>query len=384
MPRGPGYGDLVKAAPQMSSTPVEALAALSLQAEEDEAVESAARAGLRYVTDAVPGITRRRCGGGFAYRTPDGERPSDRRIEAIRALAIPPAWTDVWICPDPRGHLQATGRDDRGRKQYRYHPRWREVRDESKFDRLAEFAAALPEVRARVDRDLSLPGLPLEKVVALSIGLLDRTLVRVGNDAYRRDNGTYGLTTLRSKHVDISGSQVEFNFVGKGGHEFCVSVQDPRFAKAVRRCHELGGKELFTYRGDDGRPVRIDSGDCNDYLSEVVGEGVTVKYFRTWGATVTVLEELAAHALSLPAEPIDDAVPTSAAEKALLRAIDEAAARLGNTRAVCRNSYLHPAVARAHAEGVVLEAWRTSRSTSRMTRAERATLKVLRERTLLG
>lgn len=357
----------------------EALVAAELRAEEDEAAESAARAGLRYVTDALPGITRRRCGGGFAYRMPDGTRPSDRRIDAIRALAIPPAWTDVWICPDPRGHLQATGRDDRGRKQYRYHPRWRQVRDESKFERLAEFASALPDLRARVDEDLGRPGLPLEKVVALSIGLLDRTLVRVGNDAYRRDNGTYGLTTLRSKHVDISGSQVEFNFVGKGGHEFCVTVEDPRVAKAVRRCHELGGKELFTYRGDDGRPVRIDSADCNGYLADVVGEGVTVKYFRTWGATVTVLEELAAHALSTAATP-DGA--EAAADRALLAAIDEAAARLGNTRTVCRNSYLHPAVPRAHLEGVVLEAWRASRSTPRMTRAERATLRVLQEHAL--
>jgi DNA topoisomerase-1 len=364
----------VKAAPQMTGRATEALAAVELRAEEDEAAEHAARAGLRYVTDVLPGITRRRCGSGFAYRMPDGTRPSDRRIDAIRALAIPPAWTDVWICPDPRGHLQATGRDDRGRKQYRYHPRWRMVRDESKFERLAEFASALPDLRARVDEDLARPGLPLEKVVALSIGLLDRTLVRVGNDVYRKDNGTYGLTTLRSQHVDISGSHVEFNFVGKGGHEFCVTVEDPRVAKAVRRCHELGGKELFTYRGDDGRPVRIDSGDCNDYLADVVGEGVTVKYFRTWGATVTVTEELAAHALS--AEVAEQRAGT-AAERALLAAIDEAAARLGNTRAVCRSSYLHPAVTAAHLEGAVLDAWRASRSTPRMTRAERATLRLL-------
>ena len=364
----------------MTREATEVLAAAELRAEEDEAAESAARAGLRYVTDATPGITRRRCGAGFAYRMPDGTRPSDRRIDAIRALAIPPAWTDVWICPDPRGHLQATGRDDRGRKQYRYHPRWRMVRDESKFERLAEFASALPDLRARVDEDLARPGLPLEKVVALSIGLLDRTLVRVGNDIYRRDNGTYGLTTLRSKHVDINGSQVEFNFVGKGGHEFCVTVEDPRVAKAVRRCHELGGKELFTYRGDDGQPVRIDSSDCNGYLADVVGEGVTVKYFRTWGATVTVLEELAAHALTI--EGAVDEGTASAADRALLAAIDEAAARLGNTRTVCRNSYLHPAVPRAHLEGAVLEAWRASRSTPRMTRAERATLRVLQAQAL--
>ena len=342
--------------------------------EDPEAAEAAERAGLRYVTDAEPGIRRRRCGQGFAYALPDGTRPGGRRVEEIRALAIPPAWTDVWICRDRNGHLQATGRDDRGRKQYRYHPRWREVRDESKFDRLRDFGGALPDLRARVDADLRRPGLPIEKVVALSIGLLDRTLVRVGNDAYRRDNGTFGLTTLRSDHVEVNGSEVSFCFVGKGGQEHEVSLRDPRFARAVRGCHELGGKELFTYRGDDGAPVRIDSADCNAYLAEVAGDGVTVKYFRTWGATVTVLEELVAVAS-------DTAGPDTAAvdllEAALLAAIDEAAERLGNTRAVCRNSYLHPAVATAHQEGRLLDIWRSSRSTAAMSRAERATLRLL-------
>lgn len=343
-------------------------------ADDDEAAESAARAGLRYVSDESPGITRRRHGRGFSYRMPDGSPVSDRRREAIGALAIPPAWTDVWICVDPRGHLQATGRDDRGRKQYRYHPRWRAVRDETKFERLAEFGSALPDLRQKVDSDLSLPGLPLEKVVALSIGLLDRTLMRVGNDHYRRSNGTYGLTTLRSKHVDLNGSAVRFRFVGKGGQEHEVSVEDPRFARAVRRCHELGGKELFTYRGDDGSPVRIDSGDCNDYLSRAIGDGITVKYFRTWGATVTVLEQLVE-----AARGTGTAVTTADSDRLLLAAIDEAAQRLGNTRTVCRTSYLHPVIARAHQDGALSDLWRRSRSTTHMSRAERATLRLLQD-----
>jgi DNA topoisomerase I len=341
---------------------------------DDDTLLSASRAGLRYVTDETPGIRRRRFGRGFGYQLPDGSRPSDRRIEEIRALAIPPAWTDVWICTDPRGHLQATGRDDRGRKQYRYHPTWRAIRDEAKFARLAEFGAALPGIRARVDEDLSRPGMPLEKVVALSVGLLDRTLIRVGNDHYRRSNGTFGLTTLRADHVDVNGAEVSFCFVGKGGAEHQVSVRDPRFARAVKRCHELGGKELFTYRGEDGQPVRIDSADCNDYLSEVVGEGVTVKYFRTWGATVTVLEELVT--AELAAAELTSGEPKDP-ERLLLAAIDEAADRLGNTRAVCRSSYLHPVVARAHGDTTLLDTWRSSRSTPLMTRAERATLRLL-------
>lgn len=337
-----------------------------------EALEAAERAGLRYVTDSEPGIRRRRRGRGFSYEAPGGGGPSARRVEEIRALAIPPAWSDVWICADRRGHLQATGRDDRGRKQYRYHPRWRAVRDEAKFDRLREFAGALPDLRARVDRDLRRPGLPLEKVVALSIGLLDRTLVRVGNDAYRRDNGTFGLTTLRTDHVEVNGTEVSFCFVGKGGLEHEVSLRDPRFARAVRRCHELGGKELFTYLGDDGEPVRIDSADCNTYLADVAGEGVTVKYFRTWGATVTVLEQLVGAESAASSNG-----STSAADKRLLAAIDEAAARLGNTRTVCRTSYLHPVVVEAQQDGRLLEAWRASRSTPSMSRAERATLRLL-------
>jgi DNA topoisomerase I len=343
----------------------------------DESAATAARAGLRYVSDADPGIRRERRGRGFTFRLSDGSRPSDRRIEAIRAMAIPPAWVDVWICTDPRGHLQATGRDDRGRKQYRYHPEWRRVRDEVKFARLAEFGAALPDVRNRIDADLSRPGLPHAKVVALAVGLLDRTLVRVGNDEYRRCNGTFGLTTLRSDHVEVQGAEVALCFVGKGGADHEVTIRDPRFARAVRRCHELGGKELFTYRGDDGLPVRIDSADCNDYLAAVVAEGVTVKYFRTWGATVTVVNELVG-------APGDD--PTGngsggsgAVDRALLAAIDRAASRLGNTRAVCRASYLHPLIADAHRSGDLIDLWRASRATGRMSRAERATLKLLQE-----
>lgn len=326
--------------------------------------EAAAVAGLRYVSDALPGIRRRRRGRGFEYRHADGRPAAARDVERARALAVPPAWTEVWICADARGHLQATGRDVRGRKQYRYHADWTAVRDGAKFDRMPEFGRRLPDLRRQLSVDLALPGLPRRKVTAAVVSLLDRTLVRVGNDEYRRRNGTYGLTTLTGDHVEVAGAEISLCFVGKGGREHEVSVRDVRLARIVRRCHELGGKELFTYRGDDGEPCRVDSGDCNEYLGEVLGIDATAKDFRTWGASSFAVRRLAG------ADP-------GSGDAAVVEAIDAAAARLGNTRAVCRRSYVHPAVIEGFGAGEVHRAWSSSRRGTRSSRAERALLRLL-------
>jgi DNA topoisomerase-1 len=329
-----------------------------------EALEAAAEAGLHYVTDAEPGIGRRRRGRGFSYVAADGAAVPAADRERIEALAVPPAWTDVWICARADGHLQATGRDAKGRKQYRYHPRWRTVRDEAKFGRLGEFGRALPEVRRAVSSDLARPGLPPRKVVALVVALMDRTLIRVGNEEYRRSNGTFGLTTLQQDHVEVDGSTVSFCFLGKGGREHEVAFTDRRLARAVRSCHELGGRELFTYRGPDGEPVRVDSADCNDYLADLAGPGTTVKVFRTWGGSVSVLESLVRR-------------PAPLGERDVLEAVDEAAERLGNTRAVARRSYVHPVVTDELDEDRLREVWRRSRSTTVLSRGERALLAAL-------
>ncbi len=320
-------------------------------------------AGLRYVSDQTPGIRRTIRGRGFSYSA-GGTTVDAATRRRIEELAIPPAWTDVWICPDPKGHLQATGRDARGRKQYRYHPQWRQVRDEAKFDRLLDFGEALPNLRTTVAEDLGRSGLTFTKVVALVVSLLDRTLIRVGNEEYRRDNGTFGLTTLEADHVEISGTDVTFHYLGKHSLEHEVTLKDRQLARAVRSCHELGGRELFTYRGEDGLPVRVDSADCNEYLAEVVGTGTTVKYFRTWGATVTALEALVSR--PSPLEKAD-----------VLAAVDEAALRLGNTRAVCRRAYIHPSLTENLKEEAVREAWAAARTTALMTRSERALIHLL-------
>lgn len=335
-----------------------------------EEVEAAEAAGLRYVSDAQPGIRRRRRGRGFEFVRSDGTRASARDVERARSLAIPPAWTDVWICADASGHLQATGRDARGRKQYRYHERWTTVRDEAKFERLAIFGAMLPRLRDRVMADMALDGLPRRKVTAAVVSLLDRTLIRVGNDEYRRANGTFGLTTLTEEHVEVEGSEICFRFVGKGGREHDVTLRDRRLASIVRRCHELGGQELFTFMADDGTPVRVDSADCNEYLVEVLGVEATAKDFRTWGATTTVMRHLA----SVPG--LDD-LDESALDALVLEAVDVAAERLGNTRAVCRQSYVHPTVPEAFASGDLHVAWRGSRRGRNTSRAERAVLRLL-------
>jgi len=325
----------------------------------------AAEAGLRYVSDTEPGVRRVRCGRGFTYRDPDGAVVrDDRTLDRIRSLAIPPAWTDVWICAHPSGHLQATGRDARGRKQYRYHPRWRTVRDADKFDRLSEFGAGLPTLRSRVARDLQLEGLPRTRVVALVVRLLDETLIRVGNEEYAEENETFGLTTMRTSHASFRRGTVHFDFVGKGGIEHEIAVADARLARIVRRCHELGGKQLFTYIDESGERVPVGSSDVNAYLREVAGEMVSAKDFRTWGGTVLATEYLADQ--SLDGDPA----------RALVAAVDHAAEALGNTRSVCRSSYIHPDVLRAFPNGDLHAAWAEARPGGRLRKAERATLAI--------
>jgi DNA topoisomerase-1 len=308
--------------------------------------DSAREAGLRYATDTAPGIRRLKHRGGFRYVAPDGAPISDRTALArIRALAVPPAYTDVWICTDPRGHLQATGRDARGRKQYRYHRRWREVRDENKFDRMLAFAKALPAIRAAVKRDLAKPGLPREKVLATVVTLLEATMIRVGNEEYARANDSYGLTTLRDDHVRFRGERMRFRFKGKSGREHDVSIADKRLAKIVRACRDLPGEELFQYTGDDGNAVPVSSADVNAYIREIAGDDFTAKDFRTWEATMSCALELAAAS----AETATDS------KTFVTGAVKAVAARLNNTPAVCRRSYIHPAVIDVFVENGALE-----------------------------
>ncbi|HWA97567.1 MAG TPA: hypothetical protein VG713_03720 [Pirellulales bacterium] len=303
-------------------------------------VASAHEAGLRYVTDEMPGIHRRKRGSGFAYIDGDGKSVRDRETLArIRSLAIPPAWTDVWICPLAYGHLQATGRDTRRRKQYVYHPSWREVRDQTKYGRMIVFAQALPRIRQRVLADLRRRGLPREKVLAAVVRLLEMTLIRVGNDEYARQNDSYGLTTLHDDHVRVRGSKIRFEFRGKSGVEHEIDLEDPRLARIVRQSQDLPGEELFQYLDEDGQVRDIGSGDVNEYLRKVAGEPFTAKDFRTWAGTV-----LAAQAL----QEFEDFDSDAAAKRNITRAVERVAGRLGNTKSVCRKCYIHPAVIDAY------------------------------------
>ncbi|MBW3578018.1 MAG: DNA topoisomerase IB [Actinobacteria bacterium] len=330
---------------------------------------SAELAGLVHVCDDQPGITRRGRGRGFSYHDPDGGLIRDQsRRGRIEALAIPPAWTDVWICPDPNGHIQATGRDDRGRKQYRYHDRWREVRDAVKFHRLGAFGGALGDVRRRVDRDLSLRSMSREKVLAITVALLDESLVRVGNEEYVEENGSYGLTTLRPEHVDVNTRRVRIAFVGKGGKQQEVEVSDRRLARAVRRCEEIPGQCLFTYADDGGDYRAVESGDVNQWLRETTGANFTAKDFRTWGGTVVATTAL--HACG----PCDD---QRERDRNWLSSIDAAAEQLGNSRAVARSGYVHPALEVAYAQGVVEEAFRNVRARRYHAREEVALMRIL-------
>lgn len=317
----------------------------------DEAPEDTARrAGLRYVRDDAPGLTRKRWGRGFTYLDRAGEHVTDAdRRARLDALAIPPAWTDVWICPDPKGHLLATGRDDAGRKQYLYHPDWERARSEVKFFRLHPFGLALPEVRDRYRADLRQRGLPRTRVLAVVTALLDRTRLRVGNDEYAARNRSYGLTTLRDRHVDFHDAGCTFTFVGKRGQEQRVTLEDPRLAALVRACRDVPGYDLFQYHDDAGRRGTVTSDDVNTYLRETTGQPFSAKDFRTWGGTL-----LAADALGTTAAP--DAEADAAA--AVRAAVDAVAEHLGNTPAVCRDYYVHPAVPAAFAAGTLQPAWR--------------------------
>lgn len=295
--------------------------------------------GLVYVSDESPGIRRRRRGTGFAYQSPDGALLRDAgELTRIRKLAIPPAYSQVWICPLPHGHLQATGRDSRGRKQYRYHLNWRSARDETKFDRMQAFGAALPRIRARVKRDLAAPvgeSVLRETVIAAIVRLLDATLVRVGNDEYARSNGSFGLTTLRNRHAAVQGHELTLRFRGKSGVSHEVALQDRRVARVVKRCQALPGQELFQYLDDAGTAHTVGSVDVNDYLREASGGEFTAKDFRTWHGSVLALQ------LWRALDAAEAAAPTLAGAKRLLA---EVAARLGNTVAVCRKAYVHPRV----------------------------------------
>lgn len=305
--------------------------------------ESARAAGLRYVSDISPGIRRKKAGKAFRYVDADGIAIRDKdTLKRIRSLAIPPAWTDVWICPSPRGHIQATGRDARGRKQYRYHPRWREVRDAVKYDRMLAFAEALPRIREKTDEHLQLPGVPREKVLAAIVRLLEETRIRVGNEEYRKENGSFGLTTLRNRHADVIGSQVRFSFKGKSGKQHRIKLQDRRLARLIKRMQDLPGQELFAYVDEDGEPKPVESEDVNDYIRQISGEEFSAKDFRTWAGTI-----LAARFF----READVTPETAGSKKELVRAIARVADELGNTPAVCKKCYVHPAVIAAYLAG---------------------------------
>ncbi len=309
--------------------------------------EAAAAAGLLYVRDGDPGITREADGEGVRYVAPDGRPVTDAdELQRIKSLGIPPAWRDVWICTRPEGHLQATGRDAKGRKQYRYHPRWREVRDESKYERTLAFAESLPALRERVARDMARPGLPREKVLATVVRLLETTHIRVGNEEYARENKSFGLTTMLDRHVKVDGGQISFAFKGKSGVKHRVGLSDRRLARIVQRCRDLPGQQLFQYLDEDGAVQDLGSADVNAYLREVTGQPFTAKDFRTWAGTVWAASLLRG---TPPAESEREA------KQQLARAIEEVATRLGNTPTICRKCYVHPAVIQAHLGGALRE-----------------------------
>lgn len=299
-------------------------------------------ADLAYVSDESPGITRHKHGGGLGYCTPAGKAIRDEKTLArIKKLAIPPAWTDVWICPNDRGHIQAVGRDARGRKQYRYHEDWRTARDQSKYDHVIDFARALPQIRKVTHQHLRLKGLPREKVLAAVVRVMEKTLIRVGNDEYARSNQSFGLTTLRDRHAKIKPQRVIFEFRGKSGVEHCIDLEDAQLANIVRQCQELPGQELFQYQNDAGKVVDITSSDVNDYLREITGEDFTAKDFRTWAGTVLAAKALCA----LKAES------NRQIQRNMVQAIETVAERLGNTKAVCRKCYIHPEILKSYLDG---------------------------------
>lgn len=342
----------------------------------NDPLRSARTAGLKYTRDDTPGIRRVKAGRAFRYLTARGKPVKARDLKRIRALVLPPAWTDVWICPDPAGHLQATARDARGRKQYRYHQKWRQVRDDTKYGRMIEFGRALPVIRGRTDADLRRDRLPREKVLAAVIKLLEKTFIRVGNDEYARDNRSFGLTTMRDGHAKVSGTAVRFIFRGKSGVEHELELDHARVAKIVKQCRDLPGQQLFQYRDERGAVVDVGSADVNAYLQEITGQDFTSKDFRTWAGTVLAAKLLRDY------EAVDS---EARAKKNIVSAIEEVAKRLGNTRAVCRKCYVHPAVIDAYLDGSMMKtvaqrARRTARAIGRMTQSEAAVLGLLQRR----
>jgi DNA topoisomerase I len=302
-----------------------------------------APAGLSYVCDNGPAIRRRRAGKGFVYFDAKGRRVANEdTLERIRSLVIPPAWTSVWICTSPDGHIQATGRDAKGRKQYKYHADYREAREQSKYEHLFEFAAALPTIRTKVAQHMSLRGLPRDKVLATVVHLLETTLIRVGNDEYARNNQSYGLTTLKSEHVAVKGSQVRFHFTGKSGKQWSLAMRDRRVARIVRACQELPGQDLLQYFDDEKALRAVSSGDVNAYLKQIAGHDISAKDFRTWAGTVLMARFLST---SIPFTSVTQA------KRAMSTAVKQVAAALGNTAAVCRKSYIHPAIGDAYLNG---------------------------------
>lgn len=307
--------------------------------------EAAEEAGLRHVSDDGPGYSRKKNGDDFDYYDTEGKKITDeKRLLRIRRIAIPPAWTDVWICPAPNGHIQAVGRDARGRKQYRYHERWREVRDEAKYEKMVLFGRALPKIRKRIEKDMALPSLPREKVLATVIELLERTFIRVGNEEYAKENKSFGLTTLRNRHVDVEGTTVRFQFKGKSGVKHNKEVHDRRLAGIVRKLQDLPGQELFQYIDDEGEVRNLTSQDVNDYLKEITGDEFTAKDFRTWAGTV-----LASLALTSQ-EPFTSKKEAKSRVKTAITAVAHV---LGNTPAVCRKCYIHPAVLESYLDGTL-------------------------------
>lgn len=319
-------------------------ASCALERVDETSLADAVAARLVISSDCEPGIRRVRRADGFAYIADTGERLSEEQLARIEALRIPPAWAEVWICADSRGHLQATGRDARGRKQYRYHEQWRAVRDGTKFERMLAFGEALPRIRRAVDRDLRRPRLDRARVLALVVAVLDATLIRVGNSAYLRENESFGLTTLRTEHAEVGRARVRLRFRGKAGKDLDVGIDDPRIARAIGRVRELPGQELFQYLDEDGEPKVIGSGDVNEYLRELAGTEVTSKDFRTWGGSLTFTRAL----VTEPGKP---------SQRAVTAALRHAADALGNTPAVCKRSYVHPGIAELYLGGGLGRAW---------------------------
>lgn len=341
-------------------------------------VESAEAASCRYVDDGQPGIARKKRGAGFSYVRPDGKVVRDvATLRRIKSLVIPPAWTDVWICPHADGHIQATGRDARGRKQYRYHARFRQVREETKYERMLAFAEALPKIRARVDEDVARTALCREKVLATVVRLLEITLIRVGNEEYARQNQSFGLTTMRDRHVDVKGSTIAFHFRGKSKKDHVVQVHDRRLARIVARCHDLPGEVLFQYPDDDGELRSVEASDVNEYLKTVAGADFTAKDFRTWAGTV-----LAAQAL----KELSEFDSQAAAKRNIVQAVKDVSARLGNTPTVCRKCYVHPQIFDAYLDGQLVAQLRERAeeeirdNLAELSSAEAAVLMLLRDR----